>query len=410
MGERFEKLLKSAEIIMPSNTGGDFRRNMDDFSQAFNRGVTSPNFMESMGRFGANMGQWANGLAQNIFGGLGGEPPRPPEPPRPGNHRPRDQREPRDQRQTREPEENLGPITPSETDLLRERRKARKANATGRGEQEGSKAATPSEDEGYKDLGNKEFAKGNYQRAIDLYAIALSIKQHPIYFSNTAICHYKLGRLPEALNSIARALDFDQRNPKFFRVKGVVMAAQAFKTEDIDVMAEALDEFARAKKLSEDALNSQNFFNMKRAIALLREEQEGVRLAKFFESTEKYFPDPSTQAKFFDDFLKHKHDIKPGNVPRFLTCPITLDLMKEPVQVASGISYERAALEEYWRSPNCQEGLQDPITKQPIAQDSFYAQNKALKANVEEFLRKKPWAYDAETENATDWRTFKFLI
>ena len=59
------------------------------------------------------------------------------------------------------------------------------------------------------------------------------------------------------------------------------------------------------------------------------------------------------------------------------TCPITLRLMREPVMLADGHSYERAAIETWLARSNV-----SPITNLPL-QHTMYTSNHALRAAIE---------------------------
>lgn len=49
------------------------------------------------------------------------------------------------------------------------------------------------------------------------------------------------------------------------------------------------------------------------------------------------------------------------NEPEHLICPITFVMFQDPVVVQSGNTYERSAIEEYWKQVGC---LRDPLTNQ----------------------------------------------
>jgi STIP1 homology and U-box containing protein 1 len=83
-------------------------------------------------------------------------------------------------------------------------------------------------------------------------------------------------------------------------------------------------------------------------------------------------------------------------IPEVLICPITLEMMEDPVVTEAGISYERHAIEEHLKA----NGLFDPHTRKPVSLRLI--PNLALKQIVSRFLEDNPWAFDyIEGEN---WR------
>mmetsp|Transcript_9616 Transcript_9616/g.22228 ORF Transcript_9616/g.22228 Transcript_9616/m.22228 type:complete len:402 (-) Transcript_9616:2-1207(-) len=70
--------------------------------------------------------------------------------------------------------------------------------------------------------------------------------------------------------------------------------------------------------------------------------------------------------------------------PSHLCCPITLALFRDPVFCAeSGTTYERAAIEEFWR--NCPHGRRDALTNVELTSDTLYT-NWGKRREVAAFL------------------------
>ena len=84
--------------------------------------------------------------------------------------------------------------------------------------------------------------------------------------------------------------------------------------------------------------------------------------------------------------------------------------MREPVQTPSGISYEKALLEEFWATPACSDGRKDPITKEPIGKSVVCPRNRALEAHISHFLEENPRAASISLESCTDFAAIKFRI
>jgi hypothetical protein len=77
-------------------------------------------------------------------------------------------------------------------------------------------------------------------------------------------------------------------------------------------------------------------------------------------------------------------------VPEWATCPITLDLMTDPVLAPSGHSFDRAAIDEYLRL-RVERGLalEDPVTRERIHQSDLVL-NRALKQAIDEWVELHP--------------------
>jgi serine/threonine protein kinase len=69
-------------------------------------------------------------------------------------------------------------------------------------------------------------------------------------------------------------------------------------------------------------------------------------------------------------------------IPEGFICPITQDIMKEPVMLLDGHSYERAAIEA-WLSKSDR----SPLTNEILKDRTVLLENYALKAAIENFLR-----------------------
>mmetsp|Transcript_6733 Transcript_6733/g.6623 ORF Transcript_6733/g.6623 Transcript_6733/m.6623 type:complete len:119 (+) Transcript_6733:453-809(+) len=80
---------------------------------------------------------------------------------------------------------------------------------------------------------------------------------------------------------------------------------------------------------------------------------------------------------------------QPKCIPDFMICPLSKNLMLDPVIVPPGNSYERDALMAHVTSNGCY----DPISNQSFERNLIIP-NTTLKRVIEEFLEKNPWAYE----------------
>jgi len=74
-------------------------------------------------------------------------------------------------------------------------------------------------------------------------------------------------------------------------------------------------------------------------------------------------------------------------IPDYLCCRVTLDLMEDPVITDSGQCYERTAIEEHIQK----NGKTDPFTRKPISGHLYPC--IGIKKAIEQFLNANPWGY-----------------
>lgn len=67
-------------------------------------------------------------------------------------------------------------------------------------------------------------------------------------------------------------------------------------------------------------------------------------------------------------------------IPRYFICPISLQIMKDPVTAVTGITYDRDSI-EYWLSTA--DEVQCPLTKQPLSKDSGLTPNTTLRRLIQ---------------------------
>lgn len=79
-------------------------------------------------------------------------------------------------------------------------------------------------------------------------------------------------------------------------------------------------------------------------------------------------------------------------VPEYLTCPISLQIMTDPVTLSSGHSYEKAEIIRYFDK----HGYSDPISREEVRKEMI--ENINLRQAIEEFMEKNPWCLDHTAE------------
>ncbi len=98
--------------------------------------------------------------------------------------------------------------------------------------------------------------------------------------------------------------------------------------------------------------------------------------------------DPKSVYTNFAKYLDRDSDHKLLDVPDFLKCPISDELMQEPVVIQSGHTYEQEMIKKHF----AMSGAFDPITRQEV-DPNVLIPNHALKKASETFLSQNPWAF-----------------
>ncbi|XP_057727326.1 E3 ubiquitin-protein ligase PUB23-like [Arachis stenosperma] len=71
-------------------------------------------------------------------------------------------------------------------------------------------------------------------------------------------------------------------------------------------------------------------------------------------------------------------------VPELLLCPISLEIMKDPVTTVTGITYDRESIEEWLQQKSNKKDCMCPVTKQPLPTDPhFLTPNHTLRRFIQ---------------------------
>lgn len=68
-------------------------------------------------------------------------------------------------------------------------------------------------------------------------------------------------------------------------------------------------------------------------------------------------------------------------IPQFFLCPISLQIMKDPVTTITGITYDRESIEQWLKSS--EDSAFCPITKQVLPRDSDLTPNVMLRRYIQ---------------------------
>ena len=99
-----------------------------------------------------------------------------------------------------------------------------------------------------------------------------------------------------------------------------------------------------------------------------------------------------------DDLLTSSSSSSSVKIPKGFFCPLTMEVMYDPVLDAEGNTYERAALLEWLQKEHT-----SPISRQPLSEQMLNP-NNALRDSIHEFMGDK-WVKERAVEHASLQRT-----
>ncbi|CEG48983.1 hypothetical protein PPTG_04535 [Plasmopara halstedii] len=262
--------------------------------------------------------------------------------------------------------------------------------------------------------GNLYFQKGKFLAAIDMYTEAIVMApDRSTYYSNRALCHSKLDKWENCRADCELALKFDKLNAKASYMLGTSLmhllaydaAIKALQTAHISAektkkpkafLDEIFIELRRVKKRQWLNLQKQRVMRHEKVKAHLQLLFGAKHTAEIF--AQKDSEDSSSDVDEVDALMAYvdhmaicyEKDMYPGHVPDYLVCPISMEIMHDPVTTPNGVSYERQCLEEHLR----RNGAIDPLTRRKLTLDMLRP-NPSLKAAIQDFLEKNAWAFES---------------
>ncbi|XP_028765316.1 E3 ubiquitin-protein ligase CHIP-like [Neltuma alba] len=274
---------------------------------------------------------------------------------------------------------------------------------------EGSLSAAAKQAEQLKLLGNSCFKKDRFGAAIDAYTEAITLcPNNTVYWTNRALCHRRRNDWAKVEEDSRRAIQLDNKSVKAHYMLGLALLQRQEYMEGVRELEKALDlgrganpngymveeiwqELAKAKYLEWENASTKRSWELQR----LKSTCEHAL-------NEKYSCYVSQMEGFIDDVdALHSQELKalervfceaakadmPTEIPDYLCCRITLDILRDPVITPSGHTYERAVILQHLQKSNF-----DPITREPL-NPSQLVPNLAIKEAVQAFLDKHGWAY-----------------
>ena len=239
--------------------------------------------------------------------------------------------------------------------------------------------------------------KEEYDHAIDSLLKAIDIKPEPQFNQLLAFCYLKKRDFNLAIALLTDGVSKDPNNSKIHRYLGICYMEKAKQSTSIELINKGVENFHTAYDITGSELNYRNYLNAKKLRFLALEEKALMKKHKLIESIRKY------DAGNIEPLLKKTYLEKQTKLPEHFRCAITLDLMREPYQTPSGISYEKEALKAFIEKAEAK----DPITSEPFGSFEDCVPNYALKESIRLLMKKNPAIFEFY-ETSNDWRDIEF--
>ncbi|KAL1565748.1 RING-type E3 ubiquitin transferase [Salvia divinorum] len=253
--------------------------------------------------------------------------------------------------------------------------------------------------------GNTYFKKDRLGAAIDAYTEAIALcPDVPVYWTNRALCHRKRNDWARVEEDCRRAIQLDHYSVKAYYMLGLALLQKKEYAKGVIELEKALDHGRAAKPRG--YMVEEIWQELAKAKYLLWEQESTKRsweLRNLKEACEAALRDASEKEGFVDEthlsaldqlkalnlvFEKAEEDDTPTEVPDYLCCKITLDILRDPVITPSGVTYERAVILDHLQTV----GKFDPITRKSL-HPSQLVPNLAIKEAVRAYLERHGWAY-----------------
>ncbi|RLN52633.1 hypothetical protein BBJ28_00009659 [Nothophytophthora sp. Chile5] len=301
--------------------------------------------------------------------------------------------------------------------------------------------------------GNQCFQKGKFRAAIDMYTEAIVRRLsgccrprfgctravcrrlgltcccfggqvlapgQSVYYSNRALCYSKLEHWPNCRYDCEQALKHDALNTKASYLLGTshmnllafdeaVLALQtalssAEKTKKSrSFQDDIVAELRRVKKRQWHHRQQQRIARHEKVKLQLNQLFGARQTAELFEAQARQADAPmngrmqrsgAEEVDALMAYVEHmsatfEKDMYPGEVPDYFICPVSMEIMHDPVVTPNGVSYERRCLEEHLRH----NGPVDPLTRKRLTPDMLRP-NASLRSAIQDYLEKNSWAFE----------------
>lgn len=265
--------------------------------------------------------------------------------------------------------------------------------------------------------GNKLYQKGKYGAAADMYTEAVTMDpSNPSLFVNRALCAKKQGA-PGAWARVASdaetALSLDSHHMKAHYLLGMALRELG---QDLASAASHLNRALEQAREKDDAIKDEIWRELAKTNDAVwraeseqrQKEAEALRLqlrslaqaasgstaatnsnSSSSKSVAAAAATPDVDWAALDLMFERatRADTR-GEVPSAFTCPLTMEVYRDPVVSMSGHTYERAALIEHL----IKVGNWDPITRVPMSLSDMRP-NIAMRNAVRIYLEEHGWAW-----------------
>mmetsp|Transcript_1734 Transcript_1734/g.1840 ORF Transcript_1734/g.1840 Transcript_1734/m.1840 type:complete len:340 (+) Transcript_1734:48-1067(+) len=261
------------------------------------------------------------------------------------------------------------------------------------------------EAEKLKTQGNEYFHHQDYSKALQCYTVAIKLNENnAIYFSNRARCFKSLARYQEAIEDCNRCCELDDTFFKAYLIKGCSLL-ELSKTE---LSPESARSGVRALRLALQICRETNketflpelqiYYRKGAKLSFVKRAQQHraryASLKDYFKTKVEEQPPTDFLGEELMDFLEEtSNQYKPTEIPDHLTCSITFEMLKDPIVIESGHTYEETAIESHFK----QLGHFDPSTRRLCSRSIMY-KNIAIDKAVNHFIDQFPWAFQPDEE------------
>ncbi|GLC75485.1 hypothetical protein PLESTF_001642900 [Pleodorina starrii] len=260
--------------------------------------------------------------------------------------------------------------------------------------------------EDLKTEGNALFAKGKYVAAIEKYTEAITLcPEWAVLYVNRGMAARKRGDWARVEADAGAALSLgpgEREAMKGHYLLGLAMGAREQHEKSTFHLRKALDAAREANDSIKDEiwreLATANYQQWETQSAARRAQSKALRgqLAAMLGSSPASpgpgagagCEEPHLPADWAALFKAAAWQDTAVEAPSQFTCPLTMEIFRDPVVVPSGRSYERSALLEHLKKV----GRFDPITRQALSEEQLIP-NVSLRAAIELYLQEHPWGW-----------------
>ncbi|CAD8121055.1 unnamed protein product [Paramecium sonneborni] len=267
----------------------------------------------------------------------------------------------------------------------------------------------------FKSEGNYYIQMKQYKKAIESYTQAINLYDHDsIYFSNRSVANKLLNRFQEAKQDAQQALKIDQQNSRAHFLYGtlILIEVQMFPDisetlikqaqlgiKELECAFELVKFNQNQQKNKLKVLINQNLAKGKKMIYLIRSEINKKNIL----SLKQTLTDIAHRQHHHLNWnqielnIDNKIDII---LPEYFVCPITYEIMDEPILLNSGLTYDKNSIQKHFK----QNGYFDPITRESIDPLGLI-QNIQLQQGIQGIQSQYGWV---GIENENDYKAIKF--